>query len=60
LSHSTSPVLWCVVFEIGSLELFALAGFQPWSSWLLIPQWLGLQAWVTSTWLLLHFLSKKN
>jgi hypothetical protein len=30
-------------FEIGSLELFAQAGFEP-QSWSLPPQWLGLQA----------------
>jgi hypothetical protein len=31
LSQSTSPVLWFFFFfEIGSLELFAWAGFEPW------------------------------
>jgi hypothetical protein len=32
-------------FKIGSLELFALIGFKPRSSW--SPELLGLQAWAT-------------
>jgi hypothetical protein len=28
LSHSTSPFLVMIVFEIGAYELFALAGFE--------------------------------
>jgi hypothetical protein len=30
--------LWWVFFEIGSWELFAWAGFEPWSSWTLPPE----------------------
>jgi hypothetical protein len=26
------------IFEIGSYELFAQAGFEPWSSWSLPPE----------------------
>jgi hypothetical protein len=29
-------------FEIGSHELFAWGGFEPWSFWSLPPEWLGL------------------
>jgi hypothetical protein len=32
LSHSTSPFLWWVFFEIGSWEQFVLAGLNPRSS----------------------------
>jgi hypothetical protein len=48
LSHSTCPFLWCVFFEVGSHKLFAYAGFEPWSSWSLPPEWLGLQVWATT------------
>jgi hypothetical protein len=43
LSHSTSPFLWRVFFEIGSQELFAQAGFKPQWSWSL-ASWV---AWIT-------------
>jgi hypothetical protein len=47
---ATLPDLFFFVmgFEIESHELFAQAGFKPWSSWSLPPEWLGLQAWATS------------
>jgi hypothetical protein len=38
LSHSASPFLVMGFFKIGSLELFAWGGFEPWSSWSLSPQ----------------------
>jgi hypothetical protein len=47
-------VLFCF-FEIGSCELFAQAGFEPWFSWSLPPEYLGLQAWATGTWLKWYF-----
>jgi hypothetical protein len=37
-SHSISPFLWRVIFEIRSLKLFAWAGFESWSSWFLPPE----------------------
>jgi hypothetical protein len=37
LSHSTSPFLWWV-FKIRCHNLFALSGFEPWSSWSLPPE----------------------
>jgi hypothetical protein len=37
LSHSASPIFVKGFFEIGFLELFAQAGFKPWSSWSLPP-----------------------
>jgi hypothetical protein len=39
--------LWWVFFEIGSLKLFAQAGFVLWPSWSLPPESLGLQVWAT-------------
>jgi hypothetical protein len=33
LSHSTSPIFAMGFFELGSQELFALTGFELWSSW---------------------------
>jgi hypothetical protein len=41
LSHSTSPLCVCVCvckgfFKIGSLKLFPQAGYELWSSWLLL------------------------
>jgi hypothetical protein len=48
---------FCVgFFKIGSLELFAWAGFKPWSSWSLPPEQLALQTWATGTPLPLLFL----
>jgi hypothetical protein len=38
LSHSTSSFLWETFLEIGSLKLFAQAGFEPRSSWSLPPE----------------------
>jgi hypothetical protein len=38
LSHSASPVFVLGIFEIGSCELFAWAGFKPQSSWSLPPK----------------------
>jgi hypothetical protein len=38
------------IFEIGSFKLFAQADFETRASWSLPPEWLGLQAWVTSAW----------
>jgi hypothetical protein len=38
LSHSTSPFLWWVFFEIGSHKLFAWAVFKLRSSWSLPPE----------------------
>jgi hypothetical protein len=37
-------------FVIGSSELFAQAGLEPWFSWSLPTKQLGLKAWVTSAW----------
>jgi hypothetical protein len=37
LSHSTNPFFVLGIFEIGFHELFARAGFKPWSSWSLPP-----------------------
>jgi hypothetical protein len=48
------------IFEIGSRELFAQAGFKPQSSWSLLPEWLELQVWVTSTWQLLCFMAQQG
>jgi uncharacterized membrane protein YGL010W len=42
LSYSISPVFVLGIFEIESFELFAWAGFQPQSSWYLLPEYLGL------------------
>jgi hypothetical protein len=45
---TTPPALFVMgIFEIGSCELFAWAGFKPRSSWSLPPKWLELQAWAT-------------
>jgi hypothetical protein len=38
-----------VFFEIGSHKLFFQGGFEPWYSWSLPPEQLGLQTSVTST-----------
>jgi hypothetical protein len=48
------------IFKIRSLKLFAWAGFEPWSSWSLLPKWLGLQACVTSTRMVAFFLIIAN
>jgi hypothetical protein len=37
-------------FKIGSHELFAWAGFEPWSSWSLSSESLGSQVWATRPW----------
>jgi hypothetical protein len=42
MSHSTSPFLEWVFFEIGSHELFAQIGFELQSSWSLLPEQLGI------------------
>jgi hypothetical protein len=55
LSPSTSPFVRWAFFEIGSHELFAQAGFEPWSSWSLPTEQLGLQAWATGAWLSIPF-----
>jgi hypothetical protein len=41
LSHSASHFFVMGFFEIGSWELFAQAGFKPWSSWSLPSEYLG-------------------
>jgi hypothetical protein len=48
---TTQPALylWWVFFKIGSHRLFARAGLEPWSSWYLPPEYLGLQVWATGT-----------
>jgi hypothetical protein len=38
------------IFEIGSLKLFAQAGFKTQFSWSLPPELLVLQAWATCAW----------
>jgi hypothetical protein len=50
------PAFFCVlvIFKIGSLELFAQASLEPWSSWSLPP---ALQAWATGVQLRLQILS---
>jgi hypothetical protein len=55
---NTPPAIFFVMgsFKIRSLELFALAGFQPQSSWSLLPEKLGLQVWTTSAQPTPHFL----
>jgi hypothetical protein len=38
LSFSASIGVWCFFSKIVSHELFALAGFEPWSTWSLPPE----------------------
>jgi hypothetical protein len=38
----------CLVFQ-DTGNCFPRAGFEPWSSWSLPPEWVGLQVWATST-----------
>jgi hypothetical protein len=45
LSHSTSPIFMKGYLKQGLSELFAQAGFEPWSSRSLPPEKLGLQVW---------------
>jgi hypothetical protein len=48
---ATPPVIFSDgFFEIGCHKLFAQAGLEPWSSWSLPPEQLGLLAWATSAW----------
>jgi hypothetical protein len=44
LSRSTALFVLGIL-EIGSYKLFAWAGFEPRSSWSLLPEKLGLQVW---------------
>jgi hypothetical protein len=46
LSHSASPFFVVGFFKVGSWELFAWGWLWTWSSWSLLPEQLGLQAWV--------------
>jgi hypothetical protein len=46
LNHFFSPFV-LGIFKIGSCELLAQAGLEPWSSWSLPSEKLGLQVWVT-------------
>jgi hypothetical protein len=51
LKHSISPFFCEGFFKIASLYLFAWAGFEPWSSWSLPPEWLELQVWASGAYL---------
>jgi hypothetical protein len=55
LSHSTSLFFVMGFFEIGFHKLFAPSDFEPWSSWSLLPEVLGLQVWATNTQLDVYF-----
>jgi hypothetical protein len=44
LEPHLQSILLCLFLEIGSCELFAWAGLEPWSSWTQPPKQLGLQA----------------
>jgi hypothetical protein len=57
LNHSTSAFFRRDFFEIGSLELFAQAGFKPWSSWS-PPPWVARITGVI-TWLPLFLYGRK-
>jgi hypothetical protein len=46
---ATPQVLDGFFFKIGSLRLFVQHAFEPWSSWSLPPECLGLQVWITVT-----------
>jgi hypothetical protein len=40
--------LWWFFWRQGLTNCFAQADFEPWSSWYLSPEELGLQAWAIS------------
>jgi hypothetical protein len=49
---ATPPALFLVMgfLREGLTNYLPGAGFEPWSSWSLPPEWLGLQVWVTGAW----------
>jgi hypothetical protein len=59
LSH-TSIFFALVILQLGSLNLFAQAGFKLWSSWSQPPKELGLQAWATSAQFTVSFWGYEN
>jgi hypothetical protein len=52
------PFFLCVMgfFQIGSRKLLTWADFEPWLSWSLPPEELGLQVGPTGTWSFLIFM----
>jgi hypothetical protein len=51
VNHSASPFLCWIFLRIGSPELFGATSFEPWSFWSLHPEYLRLQEWATTAWL---------